>query len=71
MKSNISKNIRKPNSNLTYNIQYGSQVAAPRRSAHACRLDTHIAELHLSLNITVFWQEIIDEEQHIKEYKKT
>jgi len=46
-------------------------AAARRCSAHVCRLDTQITGLHLSLNITVFWKEITDQEHHIKEYKKT
>jgi len=45
--------------------------AARRCSAHAFRLATQITQLHLSMNITVFWKEITDEEHHIKEYKKT
>jgi hypothetical protein len=47
------------------------KAAARRCSAQAFRPATQITELHLSMNITVFWQEILDEEQHIKEYKKT
>ena len=45
--------------------------AARRCSAHVCRLDTQITGLRLSLNIAVFGLQIVYEEQHIKEYKKT